>query len=278
MPLDPQVASWRARRVADRVRRSTPRPWPRPGLPTWPTSRPAAARRSRWTRCWTASSRWTGDVAAADLPAVGGAGACRCWCTSSAAAGRWARSRPATAICRTLANLVGCAVVAVGYRLAPEHRFPAAVRRLLPTAVSWIAESAGDARRWIRPDRGRRGQRRWQPAAAVTVLARQRAVRRLAPSCWSTPTPGTAPDTESLRDNDDPAMFNRRSVDWYWSHYLDSTGRRRRPAGLAAAGSRPHRAAAGAGDHRRVRPVARRGRAVRRAAAGGRSAGRADPL
>jgi acetyl esterase len=43
------------------------------------------------------------------------------------------------ALCRTLSQLSGCAVVSVGYRLAPEHRFPTAVNDAW-TAVQWTAK------------------------------------------------------------------------------------------------------------------------------------------
>ena len=44
-------------------------------------------------------------------------------------------------LCRELANLSGCAVVAVDYRKGPEHRFPAAVDDVL-AATRWVHNEA----------------------------------------------------------------------------------------------------------------------------------------
>jgi acetyl esterase len=46
-------------------------------------------------------------------------------------------------LCRELANLAGCAIVSVDYRLSPEHRFPAAVIDSI-AATRWVRDHAGE--------------------------------------------------------------------------------------------------------------------------------------
>jgi acetyl esterase len=57
--------------------------------------------------------------------------------------GGWTIGDPDThdVVCRTLANGARCAVFSVDYRLAPEHKFPAAVDDAL-AAMRWIASEA----------------------------------------------------------------------------------------------------------------------------------------
>ncbi len=121
-------------------------------------------------------------------------------------------------VCRALANAAGCLVVTPGYRLAPEHPFPAAVDDCL-AAVSWVAGNADEL--GADPTRIAVGGDSAGGNLAA-VVAQQAADRgpRLAAQLLVYPNTCYGADTESLRDNDDRWMFNRHSVDWYWRNYL----------------------------------------------------------
>ena len=128
-------------------------------------------------------------------------------------------------ICRALANAVPCQVVTVGYRLAPEHKFPAAVDDCR-AAVAWIAANAAEL--GVDPDRlAVAGDSAGGNLAAAVTLARGPA---LAAQVLVYPNTDYRGDTESMRENDDPAAFNRRSVAWYWGHYLADPDDGRDPA------------------------------------------------
>lgn len=121
-------------------------------------------------------------------------------------------------ICRALANAAGCVTISVGYRLAPEHPFPAAVEDC-HAAVRWVAGNAAEL--GIDPDRLAVGgdSAGGNLAAAVTLLARESGPP-LRHQLLVYPNTDYAADTRSLRTQDDPLLFNRRSVAWYWGHYL----------------------------------------------------------
>ncbi|MCG8915952.1 alpha/beta hydrolase [Actinokineospora sp. PR83] len=126
----------------------------------------------------------------------------------------------ADAICRRLANAAGCVVVSVGYRLAPEHRFPAAVHDCV-AATAWVGEHAGE----LGVDAGRVAvggdSAGGNLAAAVTLVARERGVK-LVHQLLVYPNTEYRADTASLRESTDRYLFNRDSVAWYWGHYLAS--------------------------------------------------------
>lgn len=124
-------------------------------------------------------------------------------------------------ICRALTNAVGCTTISVGYRLAPEHRFPAAIDDCY-AATTWISEHAGQL--GIDPDRIAVGgdSAGGNLAAGVTLLAKDNGGPRLAHQLLVYPNTDYLSDTPSVRENTDPLLFNSTSVDWYWRHYLNS--------------------------------------------------------
>lgn len=94
------------------------------------------------------------------------------------------------AACRDLAAAAGCAVLNVGYRLAPEHPFPAAVDDAWAAVASAVRE----------PDRyGAGDSAGGNLAAAAALLARDRGLP-LAHQLLVYPVTDTAMDTPSWRE------------------------------------------------------------------------------
>ena len=123
------------------------------------------------------------------------------------------------ATCRALTNAAGCAVVSVEYRLAPEHKFPAAPEDCY-AAVKWVAanagEFAGDATRLAIGGDSAGGNL----AAVVTHLARDRGGPPIVFQLLIYPVTDFNFATTSYQQNADGYLLTRDGMIWFWNHYL----------------------------------------------------------
>ena len=170
-------------------------------------------------------------------------------------------------VCRFLAAAAGRAVLAIDYRLAPEHPFPAAVEDAW-AAFAWAVDQRRRARR--RPGAG-------SPSAATAPAATwPRWSCLLARGRAAAPTPAIQlliyPADRRGRGQPSRRLFaegfllTRADMDTLRGPLPAAGDRRRRPARLDPAGAGPRRPASRLRRHRRLRPAARRGRGLRAAA------------
>jgi acetyl esterase len=125
------------------------------------------------------------------------------------------------ALCRRMCNESGCIFVSVAYRLAPEHKFPAAVDDSF-AATEWVARHAakfgGDPSRISVCGDSAGGNL----AAVVALLARDRGGPRIAYQVLIYPITDYLPDTDSYRRNGDEYFLTRTTIKWFWDHYLNA--------------------------------------------------------
>jgi acetyl esterase len=123
--------------------------------------------------------------------------------------------------CRMLCTRAECIVVAVDYRLAPEHKFPAAVEDCM-AALRWVALHA----REIGADPSRiavGGDSAGGNLATVcAILARNEGFPRLAFQLLIYPCTAPEPETPSHRKFAEGYLLTRNTVTWFYKQYLRS--------------------------------------------------------
>jgi acetyl esterase len=121
-----------------------------------------------------------------------------------------------------IAAEAGAVVVSVGYRLAPEDPYPAAVEDCY-AALGWLAGQAGEL--GIDPHRIAVGgiSAGAGLAAAVALMTRDRGGPALCLQLLETPVLDDGTDTESMRAFTDTPLWTRDNAITSWSAYLGPT-------------------------------------------------------
>ncbi|HEV2343200.1 MAG TPA: alpha/beta hydrolase [Actinocrinis sp.] len=133
-------------------------------------------------------------------------------------------------ICRALSTMTPCVVVSVGYRLAPEHPFPAAIDDCY-AGLKWVtdhaAEFGGDSERIVVAGDSSGGNL----AAVMALIARDDddGPPISAQVLVYPPFRADGEETQSVRQNKDPMFFNAHSSAWFWSVYLADPADRQSP-------------------------------------------------
>jgi acetyl esterase len=122
-------------------------------------------------------------------------------------------------LCRELANAAGCAVVAVDYRMAPEHRFPCAVDDCL-AATYWVQRNAGslalDATRLSVGGDSAGGNL----AAVVAQLARDAGDLPVIFQLLIYPATDQRCSAPSHQTNGQGYLLTKETIDYFMGHYI----------------------------------------------------------
>lgn len=122
---------------------------------------------------------------------------------------------------RELCAGAGCIVVSVDYRLAPEHRFPAAADDCF-AATCWASENGaalgGDPSRLAVVGDSAGGNL----AAVVTLMARDAGSPHIAAQVLAYPvTDGSRFETASYRELAEGYLLTAEAMHWFWDKYAD---------------------------------------------------------
>jgi acetyl esterase len=123
-------------------------------------------------------------------------------------------------ICRALANASGCVVVAVDYRLAPEHRFPIGLEDCY-AATKWCSATPSFANAVPGQLAVMGDSAGGNLAAAVALMARDRSGPAIAAQVLVYPVTDFSDQTPSHRNTGEGYFLKSPEVMYYWAEYLN---------------------------------------------------------
>ena len=126
----------------------------------------------------------------------------------------------ADSTCRELANLSGAAVISIGYHLAPEAPFPAAVDDAM-AALQWVARHAGEL--VVDPSRLAVGgdSAGGNLAAVVSQLARDAGGPSVYFQLLVYPVTDPTGSYPSTAENGQGYFLEAATMEWFLHHYMD---------------------------------------------------------
>jgi acetyl esterase len=127
-----------------------------------------------------------------------------------------------------LAEASGCMFVSVDYRLAPEHKYPAAVEDAY-CALNWVAQHATELQ--INPHKiaVSGDSAGGNIAAALCLMTRDRGGPAIAFQALIYPITDCDFERPSYRDNADGYFLTTAQMRWFWNHYVQSPDQMQEP-------------------------------------------------
>jgi acetyl esterase len=130
---------------------------------------------------------------------------------------------------RKLAERTSCAIVLVGYRLAPEHRYPTAVDDSY-AALEWTSQHLDDITgRTDAPIILAGDSAGGNLAAVLAVRARDRNGPPIALQVLIYPVTDADFDRPSYVDPENQLILDRAAMVWFWDHYAPDQAQRAEP-------------------------------------------------
>lgn len=130
--------------------------------------------------------------------------------------------------CRALAHQAECVVISVDYRLAPEHKFPAAAEDCY-AATKWVADNGAE----IGVDSSRIAvsgdSAGGNLAAVVSQMAHAKKEPAIAYQVLIYPVTDATVSTPSYEENAEGYLLTKEGMIWFFNHYMTETTDRKDP-------------------------------------------------